>query len=291
MKFGKSYDEISQDTSGETGAGGWIKNLKDGDNTFQIVQEPEEWVGYWEHYNPGGFPFPCTGDRKNCPGCVSSNEKMKKASRKIAFNVLEGTEGYVNVYKVPKTVADKLANRAERLGTITDREYTITRLVSKVNGRDQYDFDVESGDKREVDRAALELRDVETMLAKAYDDAWGDGAKAKETEANAEEHGKAAALKDKLAAANKEEAPPFEENDPAKMTGTSKISDQTKESTDSTVADGPTDEFDYTEDALRQLKKDELAQVLKKEGMKKPRGWASMSEGEIVDWLLEQDDD
>ena len=49
----------------------------------------------------------------------SDNEKMKKVSRKIAFNVLDSFNGaeYVNVCKVGPMVADKLENRFKRFDT------------------------------------------------------------------------------------------------------------------------------------------------------------------------------
>ena len=40
-----------------------MKYLKDGDQTLRILQEPDAWKYYWEHFNPSGFPFPCSGER------------------------------------------------------------------------------------------------------------------------------------------------------------------------------------------------------------------------------------
>lgn len=289
IRFGKSYEEITQEVSDGSG-GNWLKYFKEDVTTFRIVQEPNEWVGYWEHFNPSGYPFPCTGDRSSCPGCTSSNEKMKKASRKIAIQVLEGD--FVNVYKVAKTVADKLANRAERLGTVTDRDYTIFKIKSKnSDGSTKTDYDVEGGDKIPVDLTKIELKDVESMLQDAYDQSWGDGAKSKETEAKAEYSGKVSSLAEKLQRAK--EAETTETPSTSTISNTTST-DQKMESTtasSSSEASGHSEEadYDYSEDELRQLNVDEIRAVIKKEGLKLPNEAMDWNTDKIVDWLLEQE--
>jgi hypothetical protein len=107
MRFSKSAEEAEKDT--RTSAGGsFIKYLKDGDQTLRILQEPDEWRYYWEHFNPSGFPFPCSNE-SDCPGCNSDLEKMKKVQRRAAFNAWDGQ--YHNVWKIPNTVAEKLKVR------------------------------------------------------------------------------------------------------------------------------------------------------------------------------------
>lgn len=172
MQFTKKFNAAEE---GEAEALGYIKYFKLPVTTFRILQDPEDWEEYWEHFNPGGYPFPCTGDRNACPGCTSENEKMKKASKRVAINVLEGE--YVNVYKFPKTVADKLANRAERIGTVMDRDYTIYRNQEKnADGSMRTDYDIEGGDREPFDKSKLDrLKDINTMLAEAYDQSWGNG--------------------------------------------------------------------------------------------------------------------
>src|SRR4249919_133666 len=106
MRFGKSAKEAKKEPA-KGGSGDFMRYIKDGDQTFRILQEQEDWVYYWEHYNPMGYSFPCNDtdpDNPNpegCPGCSSDVEKMKVPSRKIAFNVLQSYNGqeYVNVYK------------------------------------------------------------------------------------------------------------------------------------------------------------------------------------------------
>lgn len=170
MRFGKTAAEAELDTRG-TGAGGsFIRYLRNGDNTFRILQEPHEWVYFWEHFNPGGRSFPCTNE-PNCPGCNSDVEKMKRPGRRAAFNTLRSWEGkeYVDVYGIPSTLAEKLKNRAARVGSITDRDYTITKF--KTAG-DKVDYDIEADPPQPLAQQP-ELKDIEPLLAQSYNEAWG----------------------------------------------------------------------------------------------------------------------
>ena len=179
MRFGKSAKEAEQEPSRGGVGGDFIKYLRDGDTTFRILQDPDDWTYWWEHFNPSGFSFPCPRSPQDpiedCPGCRSDNERMSKVTRRVGFNVLSSFNGqeYVNVYKVASAVADKLKNRYSRFGTVTDRDYTITRY--KTSG-DRYDFDVDGGTPTPVDPSKYDLKDIEAMLAETYEEQWGDGA-------------------------------------------------------------------------------------------------------------------
>ena len=175
MRFGKSAAEAAEEP-GRGSGGEFIKYLKDGDNTFRILQEPDEWVYYWEHFHPTRYSFPCpreAGDPiEDCPGCSSDNERIKKPSRKIAFNILHSFNGneYVDAMKIGPMVSEKLENRYKRFGTVTDRDYTVTRFKT---AQDRYDFDVEGASPTPVDLHKEDWKDIETMLQKTWDDAWG----------------------------------------------------------------------------------------------------------------------
>jgi hypothetical protein len=172
VRFGKSKEEADQEPARGGGGGDFIRYLKEGATTIRILQEQEEWKYYWEHFSPANFSFPCSGEA-DCPGCTSDNDKMKKVSRKIAFNALNSFNGveYVNVWKVGPTVADKLENRIKRFNTITDRDYTITRYKSS---GDRWDFDVEGDVPTPVNLRKEEWKDIEAMLQQSWDEAWGN---------------------------------------------------------------------------------------------------------------------
>lgn len=257
MRFGKSAEEAAQEPSRGGGGGEWIKYLKEGDTTFRILQDKDDWVYYWEHFSPQGFSFPCSNE-DDCHGCVSDNEKMKKVSRKIAFNALGSWQGqeYVNVYKVGTTVADKLENRIKRFGTVTDRDYTITKY--KTSG-DRWDFDVEGGPQTPIDVSKYDLMDIEKMLQQAWDDAWGDPNQAA---ANAQGASSAAGSKEvkgkprslAIAPQPQPEEPPFEE---------------------------PV----YQEADLRKMNIEEIRDLVKREvGQEAPDKFTTTDE--VVDWLM-----
>lgn len=176
MRFGMSEQEANEQPS-RGGGGGFIKYPKEGGNQVRILDEPDQWKYFWEHFNPGGYSFPCnTEDRGNCPGCTSDIEKMQKASEKVAMNCYDGQ--YTSVWKFPrKSVADKLKTRYERIGTITDRDYLITQIKSKKG----VEYDLEGLDKEAFDFDAVEeyKKDPEELLAEAYEDAWGGDAKSR----------------------------------------------------------------------------------------------------------------
>lgn len=192
MKFGQKPEEAAKDVR-STGGGNWMKYMKDGDTTYRVLQEPTEWVYWWEHF-AGKISFPCTNDRDNCPGCQNDNESVAKANRKVSFNVLEDGQ-YVNVYKVPPLLADKLKLRFDRIGTLTDREYTITRY--KTAG-DKTEYDVEGNSPKEINLSKYELKDIEKMLSDAYDEVWGDSAKAKAAEVNIADRAAEEKLKERV---------------------------------------------------------------------------------------------
>lgn len=248
MKFGQSYED-SKTGSEVTGNSSFIRYFKKPATTFRILQNPEEWVSYWEHFNPGGHPFPCTGDRNACPGCTSDNDKMSRASKRVAINVLEGE--YVNVYKFPKTLAEKLENRAQRIGTVTDRDYTIYKMQSQnTDGSIKTEYDIEGGDKIAIDLGSYKTLNVEEMLASAYEDSWGEG--------------------------NKTETV-------LKIVADTDQEDLEKKTAE--VKEEPKDKT-YTEEELREMDLGQILTVCEHEGVEPPK--SLMSTKEVVDWLLEQ---
>lgn len=260
LRFGKSAREAEQEPSRGGSGGDFIRYLKDGDTTFRIMQEPDDWTYYWEHFSPMGFSFPCSNE-EDCYGCVSEIEKMKKANRRIAFNVIQGYNGvdYVNVYKVGTTVAEKLKNRFNRFGTVTDRDYTITRIKTG----DRYDFDLDGGPQSPVDFSKFEMKDIEALLAQSWEDAWGSPDLVKTNQ-----EGTAAAVESKpvkpggaspakritIAPQPAEEEPPFEE----------KV---------------------YREADLRKMDYEDLLSLVKTDvGQAPPDGLSTTDE--VVDWLM-----
>ena len=165
MRFGTRAAD-APDRSAES----FIKYAKKGETKVRFLQEVDDWIEYFEHYNPtpGGFAFPCTGDRKNCPGCTSTMEKMQGTSRRYLVNVL--MKGYVEPFKITAKLKDRLVTRSERNGgTITDRDYTLIN-----HGDGEYDYDQEIRSRVDLDMYKSQLHDLEKMLFDAFKQEWPD---------------------------------------------------------------------------------------------------------------------
>jgi hypothetical protein len=279
MKFGKSTAEAEKEPTRGGGGGNqtFMKYMKDGDNYLHLADEPDKWVWFWEHYNPNGFPFPCTNDESTCPGCTSELEKMRSLSRRVAFNAFDGD--YTNVWKVPKTVADKLKNRYERLGTITDRPYIITRLKSGHGDNAKWDFDLEGQEKQPLPEGVAEfLKDPEELLVAAYDEAWGTPDSGKVKAVKKDQESKAASVRSKISVVRNE---PAESAFPETPQGEDPPSEPEEETTDSSG------EKVVSESDLRAMKVEELLTLCNDEGFGRPPVRLKTPD-QIVDWMIEQ---
>lgn len=259
MKFGQSADEAANDTRGSGSA--YMKYFKDGDTVIRLLDEPSAWLYWWDHFDPSGFSYPCTNERDTCPGCTSPSEKVKRASRKISFHVLEGD--FINVYKVPPVLADKFKLRFERTGTVTDRDYMVTRYKTGSGDKKKTEYDLEASPPDHKDLSKYELQDMEEMLAQQYDEIWGDSKKVAATKRKQAEAEQEAVLKDKVESQEKgqPEDPPSEP------------------STDRAPVEG-----EYTEHYLRSLGFPTLVALLVKEG--KPVPDTVSNTDELVDWII-----
>ena len=149
----------------------YLRNFREGDNEVRFIDEVDDWISFSEHYSTDNKSFPCTMNRDSCPGCTSEIEKVQRASRKYATNVKLVSNGMVLPFRIPMSLAKKLFNRAERNGTITNRDYIVMR---EGKGLDT-EYDLEQGDRGEVDLSALreQSMDIEEVLVTAYEEVWG----------------------------------------------------------------------------------------------------------------------
>jgi hypothetical protein len=258
MKFDMTAEEMAEVNTG--GGTSFFRYLKDGDNEFRIAQEPSEWVRYLEHYNPNGYPFPCSR-QPDCNGCTSDNVKMQGVSKRVAFNVIEGE--YNNVWKIPVTVADKLENRHQRIGTITDRTYRITRLKTGSGDKARYDFDVEGMDKVDSPIDTTKFHDIQKMLQEAWDEAWGTSSKVQATVSNAAQAQSETDLRAKIEANREAVTRQLQPADPP-----SEPEEQVVNAAD-----------------LRALDLWDLAALAVKEGFGKPPTTVTTPD-EMVDWMI-----
>lgn len=264
MQFGtRAAEAPKQDTSGG-GGGRWMKTLKEGETRMRFLMETKDWIKYWEHFNPtpGGFPFPCTGDKSTCPGCNSGIEKMEKASPKYAVNAKVGD--YVDIYKFPAKLYNRLDVRSERNdGTIMDRDFIVTRI-----GKDtSTDYDVDMMMPSQLDTKNLQIHDIEQALADAFKEAWPDFNPDSQTVQKPQgfHEGEKGTEPDFAQEPNKPE-----EQVPDKAT----------------VKTEPAQEKEVTEAELRAMSYDDLVELCKNEGIDAPFNTLE-TPAEIVDWMLE----
>ena len=259
MQFGTRAADAPKlgNTPGE-GDAAFMRTLKPGEYRMRFLQETDNWMQYWEHYNPtpGGFPFPCTGDRETCPGCTSGIEKMEKASPKYAVNAKVGN--YVNVYKFPVKFFNKMVIRSERNnGTVIDRDYLVTRIGNDTST----DYDIEMMMPSSLDKS-YDVNDIEKMLAKAFEEAWPDF----NTAVTQEKHAGA----DSAAAGR-----------PTRRDGLNEFAETPKE------APAPKEEKEVTEAELRAMSGDQLRALCDEEGIKYPEDLRYVEDSEkFVDWML-----
>lgn len=270
MQFGKKASEAPKmgSTPGESGGVRWMRTLKPGEYKMRFLSETDDWTFYWEHFNPtpGGFPFPCTGDKSTCPGCTSGIEKMEKASPKYAVNAKLGD--YVDVYKFPVKFYNKMVIRSERNGgTVTDRDYLVTRIGNDTST--DYDIDM----LMPSERPNVALHDIEAALAAAFEEAWPDFNPG-ETKSEGSRNGR----KQDRTESSGEQSSGLDEF--------SKPEDQAKSDAaagKSTEA-GAGDEKEVSEADLRKMSPEDLHLLCKQEGVPLPTELQSTTE--IVDWMI-----
>lgn len=197
MQFGTKRSEAKSDFGDSGDFLPYLRNFREGDNIVRFIEEVDDWIAFSEHY-AGGKSFPCTNDRNTCPGCTSEDDKVSRASRKYATNLQLVANDKVLPFRVPMSLAKKLFNRAERNGTITNRDYVVMREGKGL----ETEYDLEQDEKRSVDLGSLksQAHDIENILLISYNEVWGVDAQRVEK-----------ASKEQVAQeAAQEEKPPFD---------------------------------------------------------------------------------
>lgn len=284
MRFGQSAEEAEKSSRSTGSSGGdFIRYLRDGTTTLRILEEPKDWIYFWEHFNPGtSRSFPCTNDRDTCPGCTSSNEKMKSSSRRASFHALNEYEGkwYVNVWKLPITVADKMKNRFDRYDTLTDRPYSFSRFKS---ANDRVDYDIEAEEKEPCpDYDPEHVADIEGMLVSAYEEAWGTGKADRQVE---ERKAAPKAADEEDVEFLKKRLAELEAKEKAKAEDDGLPVDPPSEPEPANDDSGSGDEKVVTEEWLREQNVGTLAKLCMDEGIGQPPAELTETD-QIVDWML-----
>lgn len=170
-----SLKKLKSDLKKTTSGNVWVKSIPGDDElVVRFLTEPVDWFKYDEHYVDDVGYFACIGD--DCPGCAvlaKSKGKKKKdgrISRRYLANALDVSNERVIPLKLPATLATRLVARAERKGTIIDRDYVLTREGTGLDT--EYDAEAEDRSRRKLDK--YELLDLEDVLVQQFEDAFGD---------------------------------------------------------------------------------------------------------------------
>lgn len=231
MTFGDKKKNLPE----ESRDGLYLRNFKKGETVIRFLEEVDEWTGFKEHYTPDRKSFPCTEDVMTCPGCLSDNEDVRRASRKYATNVQQVKEKRVVPYRIPASLMDRVQLRSDRNGgTVLTRDF----VVMKTGTGFDTSYDVDQEDKYAVDTSTLlkEGMNIQEVLNAMYLAANSD-------EAQAEARSEARAVEaQKERDANQEETPP-------------------SSSSPSTTSD---DDEEFSEDDIRAMTRAELTTLFEK---------------------------
>lgn len=169
----------------------FISYPKDGDNVYRFLEDSSDWTKYFEHFDADlRMSFPCPDERtyeqrksyegpSDCPKCeekrIADLEAQKEGKdysnlwgpqKRYLVNVLT-SEGYVNLVKLPASILDDLLLYETRYGTLTDREYTITKFKNR-DGKVKYSVDRGDADKIDLTMYKDRMNDHEEALQRNW---------------------------------------------------------------------------------------------------------------------------
>ena len=157
----------------------WIRTFKDPATKIRIipveginshgvkVTGSDSWQTFREHFEDGYGSYPCSNKKDECPGCLSTSPRTKKRTRKYYFNALDET-GNVRVYKIGSVLWQTLNGRDKRIGSLSDRDYTIIHMGTTMNDTR---YDPEPGEVYAIDFSDVKIVNIMEILNSAYADA------------------------------------------------------------------------------------------------------------------------
>lgn len=132
-------NEAAHETIASSGGGqGLIWNIGGkAPRQVRFLQDPEGWCGYWEVYLSEVEMYSPVTEGMEVP------EDSRKTYRVLANALLRRDDGdRVVPLKLPKDLSNRLTNRQTRVGTLTDRDYVLSREGKGFDTK--YDYDAES---------------------------------------------------------------------------------------------------------------------------------------------------
>lgn len=251
MPIGRKVGSMKtlKDSLKKGGNGTFIKYVpKDGAITVRFLQEPEEWMNYFEHYDTTlRKSYPCIED--NCPGCMTDE---RRSSRYLA-NALDVENDRVIPMQMPKTLVSALVAMYDRLDTLTDRDF---ELIRSGEGLDTtYNAIPEAPTPRKISKYESSMHDLQVVLDEAYNSVFNASAEVAEEVAVKPRKKSAAAAKAAPAVAEAEDDLDEDEDVPVETSPANFKADVEDEDEDPEV-DEPAEALDeeggyYTEADLK----------------------------------------
>lgn len=169
----------------------WIRGFKDASTPIRIMEATginargETVTGYkaWhterEHYDEDlQISYPCPrengGTEPDGVGCSHPSKKVRDRSRKYYINAVD-KDGELRIFKIGPAVYNILKMRQDRMigenpsekQPLSRRDYIINKSGSGMNTK----YDVETGDKYELDEVPTEMHDIGAALTAAWNEA------------------------------------------------------------------------------------------------------------------------
>jgi hypothetical protein len=205
-----SIKKLKQMTKGG-GGGTYLKYIPKNDSlTVRFLTEPEEFVGYYEHYDSSmRTTYPCMGE-DTCPGCATDEDR----NFVYLAAVVNIADDKVILLTLKKSVVNDLVLRYEKYGTVTDRDYEISRNGEGKETR--YMVSPEPPSNKKLSK--YDVPDLMDSLEKAFETVHGAVAEEDDDEAPAPKGKAGKAAPPKAKAKAKPEPEPEDEDDESNYT-------------------------------------------------------------------------
>lgn len=148
---------------GGSGSGAIFRLKADETLKVRFLQEPDDWHEAYHHYIDQKFYW-CS--RRNCEHCDGGNRPRKAALANVVImgSPRDGDVGKVVVMQMPPSLADQVLKRHEKFGTVTDRDYDLSREGSGLNDT-KYSVDYDDRKRRDLSRWDDKLHDITAIVS------------------------------------------------------------------------------------------------------------------------------
>lgn len=163
-----SVQKLRQNLTAASGAGNSRKLLlirEDEPVKVRFLQNPDEWMIFYEHYVPDSKMFVPALDPD--PLSAHADERVRRTSLRHMANVLNIETMQVQLLKMNQDLTNRLMMRFNRYETITDRNYEIVR--SGTGLQTVYDIEPDDIEAMDLARFSSKLHDMTLFLLQEAD--------------------------------------------------------------------------------------------------------------------------